>query len=101
LLSLALALEDQASTWAMACDTDGIDGTETNAGALIGPGFPQQAASLGLDLRALLLNNDAYSAFEAADCLVVTGPTRTNANDFRAVYIGRDMGSADREDLNV
>jgi glycerate 2-kinase len=89
LLSLGIALDGQADTWAIACDTDGIDGTETNAGALIGPDFLQEAASLQLNPGALLANNDAYSVFEPTSNLVITGPTRTNVNDFRAIYIGR------------
>ncbi|MGC3983135.1 MAG: glycerate kinase [Steroidobacteraceae bacterium] len=89
LLSLGLALDAQADTWAIACDTDGIDGTESNAGALIGPRFLQQATSLGLQPSEFLHNNDAFSLFEHMDCLIKTGPTRTNVNDFRAIFIGR------------
>jgi hydroxypyruvate reductase len=92
LLSLGIALDGQADTWAIACDTDGIDGTETNAGALIGPDFLQEAASLQLNPRAFLANNDAYSMFAQTNHLVTTGPTRTNVNDFRALYIGKNMG---------
>jgi hydroxypyruvate reductase len=78
-----------ADTWAIACDTDGIDGTEANAGALIGPGFLQEAALLGLKPDVYLDDNDAFSLFERTHSLIVTGPTRTNVNDFRAIYIGR------------
>ncbi len=88
LLALALALgDDLGRVHALAADTDGIDGVETNAGALIGPGTPERAAALGLDLRARLDDNDAFAAFEALGDLVVTGPTLTNVNDFRAVLI--------------
>jgi glycerate 2-kinase len=88
LLSLGIALNGQADTWAIACDTDGMDGTETNAGALIGPHFLQEAKLLGLEPVEHLNNNDAFSLFERTHSLIVTGPTRTNVNDFRAVYIG-------------
>ncbi len=89
LLSLGLALEGQADTWSLACDTDGIDGTETNAGALIGPKFLQQAAELGLDPAIFLNDNDAFTLFNKLNALITTGPTHTNVNDFRAIYIGR------------
>ncbi|MDF1794172.1 MAG: glycerate kinase [Thalassobaculaceae bacterium] len=72
---------------ALACDTDGIDGTEDNAGALFVPGDIARAESIGLDLVARLENNDGYGAFAALDRLIVTGPTLTNVNDFRAVLI--------------
>lgn len=89
LLSLGIALNDQADTWSIACDTDGIDGTETNAGALIGPKFLQQAQLRDLQPNEYLANNDAFTLFEQLGALIVTGPTRTNVNDFRAIYIGR------------
>ncbi len=89
LLSLGIALDGQADTWSLACDTDGIDGTEANAGALIGPKFLQQAAALGLDPAAFLNDNNAFTLFEKLNALVTTGPTRTNVNDFRAIYVGR------------
>jgi len=72
---------------ALAADTDGIDGTEDNAGALIGPDSLARAAALGLDPRASLAANDSYGLFAALGDLVVTGPTRTNVNDFRAVLV--------------
>ncbi|MEE8563285.1 MAG: MOFRL family protein, partial [Alphaproteobacteria bacterium] len=72
---------------ALACDTDGIDGTEDNAGAVIGPDILASARAKGLDGRALLGDNDAYSFFAALDALVVTGPTFTNVNDFRAILV--------------
>ncbi len=87
LLSLALALDGHAGIWALAADTDGIDGSEDNAGAVIGPDTLERAARAGLNLRAKLADNDAYSAFAALDDLLVTGPTRTNVNDFRAILV--------------
>ena len=87
LLGLALTLAGQRRIHAIACDTDGIDGSEDNAGALVLPDTLARAAAAGIDLRARLAENDAYSAFEALGDLVVTGPTRTNVNDFRAILI--------------
>ena len=87
LLALALALDGAAGISAIACDTDGIDGTETNAGAMIAPDTLARAKSYGLDARAMLSNNDAYGFFEKLGDLVETGPTRTNVNDFRAIFI--------------
>jgi glycerate 2-kinase len=87
LLSLAVALNGQPGIHAIACDTDGIDGSEDNAGALLAPGSLQRAGALGLRARAMLDNNDGYSFFEALGDLVVCGPTLTNVNDFRAILI--------------
>ncbi len=87
LLALTLALEGQEGIHALACDTDGIDGTEDNAGALTGPDSLARAAAAGLDPRAMLANNDGYSLFEALGDLLITGPTLTNVNDFRAILI--------------
>ncbi|WP_028103571.1 glycerate kinase type-2 family protein [Pseudoduganella violaceinigra] len=87
LLALAVALQGTPGVHAIACDTDGIDGTEDNAGAVLGPDTLQRAAALGLDPQALLENNDGYSFFSALGDLVVTGPTRTNVNDFRAILL--------------
>ena len=87
LLGLALALGGHRHIHAIACDTDGIDGSEDNAGALLGPDTAARAAVAGIDLRARLAENDAYSVFEALGDLVITGPTRTNVNDFRAILI--------------
>ncbi|MCZ6447747.1 MAG: glycerate kinase [Alphaproteobacteria bacterium] len=87
LLALALELDGAAHVHALACDTDGIDGTEDNAGAVIGPDILTLAGAKGLDGRALLGDNDAYSFFAALDALVVTGPTFTNVNDFRAILV--------------
>ena len=72
---------------AIACDTDGIDGTEDNAGGIVRPDTLARAESLGLDAAALLADNDAYRFFAALDDLVVTGPTLTNVNDFRAILV--------------
>lgn len=87
LLGLALALNGHARIHAIAADTDGIDGSEDNAGALLLPDTATRAAAAGIDLRARLAENDAYSVFADLDDLVVTGPTRTNVNDFRAILI--------------
>jgi glycerate 2-kinase len=87
LLSLALALDGRRGISAIAADTDGIDGTDDNAGAFLTPDTLSRALALGLDPRASLDDNDAYSVFAALGDLVVTGPTRTNVNDFRAILI--------------
>jgi hydroxypyruvate reductase len=87
LLALAVALAGRAGVHAIACDTDGIDGTEDNAGAFLSPDTLARAAAAGLDPRAMLGDNDGYSLFAALGDLVVTGPTRTNVNDFRALLI--------------
>ena len=87
LLSLALALDGLAGVYAIACDTDGIDGSEDNAGAVVAPDTLSRAAALGLDARARLADNDAHGFFAALGDLVVTGPTLTNVNDFRAMVI--------------
>jgi hydroxypyruvate reductase len=80
-------LEGAAGIHAIACDTDGIDGTEDNAGAVAGPDTLARAQAAGLDLKARLADNDAYGAFKALGDLVVTGPTLTNVNDFRAILV--------------
>ncbi|MFZ2971301.1 MAG: glycerate kinase [Ferribacterium limneticum] len=87
LLSLALALDGAQGIHALAADTDGIDGSEDNAGAFIDPTTPARARAAGLDLRARLANNDAWSCFSELGDLLVTGPTRTNVNDFRAILV--------------
>jgi hydroxypyruvate reductase len=87
LLGLALALGGHPRIAAIACDTDGIDGSEDNAGAMVLPDTTARAAAAGIDLRARLTENDAYGAFAELGDLVVTGPTRTNVNDFRAILI--------------
>ncbi len=86
-LGLAIALDGKTGISAIAGDTDGIDGSEDNAGALVAPDTLARARAKGLDAKAYLANNDAYGFFEALDDLVVTGPTRTNVNDFRAILI--------------
>ncbi len=87
LLSLAVALDGHPDIHAIACDTDGIDGSEDNAGAIYGPGSMARAADKQVSPRAMLDNNDGYGFFQALDDLVVSGPTRTNVNDFRALLI--------------
>lgn len=86
-LALAIALDGAPGIHAIACDTDGIDGTEDNAGAIVTPDTLERARAKDMDARAYLDNNDAYSFFEALGDLVVTGPTLTNVNDFRAILI--------------
>ena len=88
LLGLALALDGAAEIHALAADTDGIDGSEDNAGAFVGPETLQKARERGMDIRAHLAINDAWGYFSALDDLLVTGPTRTNVNDFRAILVG-------------
>jgi glycerate 2-kinase len=87
-LALALALEGQAAIHALAADTDGIDGSQDNAGAFVDAATAAQMRSAGINPQVYLQKNDAYSAFEAIDALFVTGPTGTNVNDFRAILIG-------------
>ncbi|WP_417835204.1 glycerate kinase type-2 family protein [Thalassospira xiamenensis] len=87
LLSLLIQFRDHEGFSALAIDTDGIDGSEDNAGAIIDPTSWQKAISAGIDLREYLANNDAYSAFAKIDDLLITGPTLTNVNDFRAILI--------------
>jgi glycerate 2-kinase len=87
LAGLALALDGAPGIFALAGDTDGIDGSEENAGAIVTPDTPARAAEKGLDVAALLDANDSYGLFAALGDLVVTGPTLTNVNDFRAILI--------------
>lgn len=87
LAGLCLALDGAPGIWGLAADTDGIDGTEDNAGALFDPDSLSRARAAGLDPAAMLADNDAYSLFKALGDLVVTGPTRTNVNDFRAILV--------------
>lgn len=86
-LALAIALDGKPHISAIAGDTDGIDGSEDNAGALVRPDTLARARARGLDAAAFLANNDAYGFFEGVGDLVVTGPTRTNVNDFRAILV--------------
>ena len=87
LLALAAALDDLPGVFALAADTDGIDGTEPNAGAIYRPGLMAEGRARGLDPRAALAGNDGYGFFAALGALVETGPTLTNVNDFRAIAI--------------
>lgn len=87
LLALALALDGLEGVSAIACDTDGIDGSEDNAGCVIGPDTLARAKVMGLDAEAYLADNNAYDFFAALDDLVMTGPTLTNVNDFRAILL--------------
>jgi len=82
-----VALGGHASIAAIACDTDGIVGSEGNAGACIDAGILAEAKAKGIDPAARLANNDGYDFFKALDRLVVTGPTLTNVNDFRALLV--------------
>ena len=87
LLALALALEGAPGVYALAADTDGVDGAGDNAGALLDPLTLERARSAGIDPAGRLADNDGHAVFAAVGGLVVTGPTRTNVNDFRAILI--------------
>jgi hydroxypyruvate reductase len=87
LLALALALDGAPGIHALAADTDGIDGTEDNAGCLLAPDSLERARANGLEPKRLLQENDGYGFFAALDALVTTGPTLTNVNDFRAILV--------------
>jgi len=87
LLSLAVSLNGAKNIWAIAGDSDGIDGTEDAAGAVCGPDTLARAAAAGLDPVQMLKSHDSYSFFAALDDLVVTGPTFTNVNDIRAIMV--------------
>jgi glycerate 2-kinase len=89
LLALALTLHD-VPAWAIACDTDGIDGSEDNAGAVMGPQTLMRARERGLVAAEFLAAHDSHGFFAALGDLVVTGPTRTNVNDYRALLVGLD-----------
>lgn len=89
-LALALALNGEPGVWSLAADTDGIDGGGDNAGAIAGPQTIPMARAAGLDPDAALADNDAYRVFAGIGNLVMTGPTRTNVNDFRAMLIESD-----------
>ncbi len=89
LLSFANEIGSNPRVTALACDTDGIDGSEDNAGAIWNAEVAQIAASKNLNTQAYLDNNDAYTFFEQCDALIKTGPTHTNVNDFRVVLIDR------------
>jgi hydroxypyruvate reductase len=87
LLALAVALQAHPGIHAIACDTDGIDGSEDNAGAILTPDTLHRAAERRISAQARLADNDGYGFFAALGDLVVTGPTFTNVNDFRAIVI--------------
>jgi hydroxypyruvate reductase len=87
LLALAVALGDAPRLHAIACDTDGIDGSEDNAGAVLSPDALSRAATMGVSAKKLLAGNDGYGFFSALGELVVTGPTRTNVNDYRVILV--------------
>lgn len=87
LLALTVALDGADGIYALAADTDGIDGSEDNAGALMKPDSITRAAMKGIDAKTCLADNDGYGFFQAAGGLVTTGPTLTNVNDFRAILI--------------
>jgi hydroxypyruvate reductase len=87
LLALGAALDGTEGISALACDTDGIDGTQDNAGAILYPDSLARAAAQGISANIALSENDGYGFFAALGDLVVTGPTLTNVNDFRAVLV--------------
>jgi hydroxypyruvate reductase len=87
LAALACELGGAPGIEALACDTDGIDGTEDNAGGRVSPTTLRRARALSLDAGALLARNDSYALFAALGDLVVTGPTLTNVNDLRIVLV--------------
>ncbi|GGC47188.1 glycerate kinase type-2 family protein [Chelatococcus reniformis] len=87
LLALAVALDGRADVYALAADTDGVDGAEDVAGALVTPDTLARAARLGIDGKACLADNDGHSFFETLGDQVITGPTLTNVNDFRAILV--------------
>jgi hydroxypyruvate reductase len=87
LLGLAVALNGAGGIWAAAGDTDGIDGTEDAAGALVTPSTLARARASGLDPRAVLAAHDSYSLFDTTGDLIRTGPTLTNVNDIRAILV--------------
>jgi hydroxypyruvate reductase len=89
LLALAIALDGMAGIYGLAGDTDGIDGSEDNAGALIYPDTLKRAEKAGINPKAMLADNDPWTFFNKLGDLLVTGPTLTNVNDFRAVLIER------------
>jgi glycerate 2-kinase len=86
-MGLALALQGQSDVYALAADTDGIDGVEDNAGAYVAPDTLARARARGMKLDQYLDRNDAYGYFEPLGDLVITGPTHTNVNDFRAILV--------------
>jgi hydroxypyruvate reductase len=87
LLALAIALDGMKGIYALAGDTDGIDGSEDNAGAVLAPDALERAKALRLEPKKMLAANDGYGFFSALGDLVVTGPTRTNVNDYRVILV--------------
>ena len=87
LVALAMELKGVKGVFSIACDTDGTDGSSDNAGAMITPDTLRRAEKLGLDPADTLNRNDAYNFFYALDDLIISGPTYTNVNDFRAIMI--------------
>jgi glycerate 2-kinase len=98
LLSLAVALNGLPGVWSVAGDTDGIDGAGPAAGAIITPDTLARAAARGINARASLADNDGHGFFEALGDHIVTGPTRTNVNDFRAILITGGAGDRAAQD---
>jgi hydroxypyruvate reductase len=90
-LALAIGLNGAANISAVAIDTDGIDGSQDNAGACVMPDVLARASAKGVDAQAMLANNDGYGFFEATGGLVMTGPTLTNVNDFRAIVVAKQQ----------
>jgi hydroxypyruvate reductase len=86
-MGLAQALQGQAGVFALAADTDGIDGVEDNAGAYVAPDTLARAAQQGMKIDLFMDRNDAYGYFSPLGDLVITGPTHTNVNDFRAMLV--------------
>ncbi|HEV3241979.1 MAG TPA: glycerate kinase [Methyloceanibacter sp.] len=91
LLALAIALDGMSGIYALAGDTDGVDGSEDNAGAIITPDTLARAEAAGLNAKAMLADNDPWTFFKGIGDLLVTGPTLTNVNDFRAVLIEQSI----------
>ena len=87
LLHFLMETQGDPRLYAMSCGTDGSDGTENNAGVVMYPEFWAKSLELGLKAKDFAANNDSYSFFERCNGLVMTGPTRTNVNDFRAIYV--------------
>jgi hydroxypyruvate reductase len=92
LLALAIKLDGMVGVHAIACDTDGIDGIENNAGAVVAPDTLARARARGIDAKARLADNDGHGFFEALGDTVVSGPTLTNVNDFRAILVEKRAG---------
>ncbi|MBL4802849.1 MAG: glycerate kinase [Emcibacter sp.] len=91
LASLLMHLKGHLSIYAIAADTDGIDGSEANAGAIISPKSWEYTQKYNVQIRAYLEENNCYELFRKLDDLLITGPTYTNVNDYRAIYIGDDV----------